>query len=513
MKWFQGNIPEAIQLAKTRRSIFLVYIYGNGDETSTKVDESFDNPALDQLCLTSNTVAIKLEVKSEPGIQFSQIYPVVIVPCVFFINGDNGVPLEVAGGYLAPEELAQKFSSAVQLHQSSIAAAGSSVTPASVPSAAAAAAATDNPEATVDRAASAGASASSDAASAPPSDQASAAAGGSDLDAEARTSSSAETLEQKKEKALQLLAMKREAKAREEEEKEKLREIERRKIGQELARLKQLKEQTEKKEFENSYKKQKEEDRLAREKVRADLERDRQERAQRYHQEKVDKDVAVMKAKSDKLATQALEEAKLNAVKRESARIQFRMADGSSFTQVFPSSGTLADCRSYVLQTLRCKSATLSTIYPKRTFTEADMSRTLLELELAPSAALIVLQNRSGKTSGGDGGGTGGIMAIVWMFLAPLLALWAIVSNFLSPTPAVTHPSAPSSSSQSPAGSSQDAGGQASDSAAGARRRTTGQTGSDGLKRHQDGSNIRRFTANDDDDEQATWNGNSTQQM
>jgi len=34
----------------------------------------------------------------------------------------------------------------------------------------------------------------------------------------------------------------------------------------------------------------------------------------------------------------------------------------------------------------------------------------------------------------------------------------------------------------------------------------------DGLQRHQDG-NIRRFTSNDDDDDSATWNGNSTQQM
>ena len=34
----------------------------------------------------------------------------------------------------------------------------------------------------------------------------------------------------------------------------------------------------------------------------------------------------------------------------------------------------------------------------------------------------------------------------------------------------------------------------------------------DGLQRHQDG-NVRRFTSNDDDDDNATWNGNSTQQM
>ena len=73
----------------------------------------------------------------------------------------------------------------------------------------------------------------------------------------------------------QLLAQKREEKAREDADKEKRAEIERRKLGHDVGKLKQWKEERERKEFENSYKKQKEEDRLAREKVRADLERDR----------------------------------------------------------------------------------------------------------------------------------------------------------------------------------------------------------------------------------------------
>ena len=72
-----------------------------------------------------------------------------------------------------------------------------------------------------------------------------------------------------------MLAQKREEKAREQMEKTKNEEAERRQMGQDMAKLKQWKEQRERKEFENSYKKQKEEDRLAREKVRADLERDR----------------------------------------------------------------------------------------------------------------------------------------------------------------------------------------------------------------------------------------------
>jgi len=76
-------------------------------------------------------------------------------------------------------------------------------------------------------------------------------------------------------RARQLVVQKHEEKAREEAEKAKHEEVERRKQGQDMVTLKQWKEERERKEFENSYKKQKEEDRLAREKVRADLERDR----------------------------------------------------------------------------------------------------------------------------------------------------------------------------------------------------------------------------------------------
>jgi len=78
-------------------------------------------------------------------------------------------------------------------------------------------------------------------------------------------------------RTLELLAEKREEKAREEAEKAKREEVERRKLGQDMVKVKQWKEQRERKEFENKTqkKKQKEEDRLAREKVRADIERDK----------------------------------------------------------------------------------------------------------------------------------------------------------------------------------------------------------------------------------------------
>jgi xanthine/uracil permease len=40
--------------------------------------------------------------------------PVVMVPCVFYI-GKNGVPLEVSGGFVQPEELSNKLTNALQV--------------------------------------------------------------------------------------------------------------------------------------------------------------------------------------------------------------------------------------------------------------------------------------------------------------------------------------------------------------------------------------------------------------
>ena len=51
-----------------------------------------------------NTIAIKLESGSESCQQFSAIYPVVIIPSLYFIDSGSGVNLEVTGGSDLTEE-------------------------------------------------------------------------------------------------------------------------------------------------------------------------------------------------------------------------------------------------------------------------------------------------------------------------------------------------------------------------------------------------------------------------
>lgn len=491
MKWFDGSIPAAIQLAKNKKSLFIVFVTGD-DEPSRETAKAWEDEAVSQLSLTSNCVGLKLDAKSQVGIQFAQIYPVMIVPSVFFIAPETGLPLEVSMGQVDAGQLLEKFNKALQMQKPtspSASASGGASVAAAAPVA-------------VETAAEAPPEASGGVHSASGNPQTSGAATFNDEEPEDPDDAlrEGETLEERQARLLKKLAEKRERKAQQEEEDEKRREMERRKLGQETQKFRQWKEEMEKKEFSNSYKKEKEEQKRALEKVRADLERDRQERAERYKQDKELQGEKIERAKKARLEAEAKKLDQENATKRESSRVQFRMPDGSSITNVFSSADTLSIARSFIQEKLNNKPVTLSTTYPKRTFLESDMASTLLDLELAPSSVLIVLPGASRghrRVTAAESDST----SFLWILLAPLLALWNFIYNFLFP--AVPPPvSRPDNQNVEPRATTPDAG----------SRNTQQQPRSQGLRNRKDG-NINRLTADDEDDESATWNGNSTQQM
>nr|XP_027225367.1 UBX domain-containing protein 4-like [Penaeus vannamei] len=112
MKWFGGSIPEAISSAKTQNAIFVVYVYDSSD-ASKATDEVLVDTDISAVLSSNNFVAIKLENGTESALQFSQIYPLVLVPSLFFISGQTGLPLEVLGGPLTKENIKQKLTSLV----------------------------------------------------------------------------------------------------------------------------------------------------------------------------------------------------------------------------------------------------------------------------------------------------------------------------------------------------------------------------------------------------------------
>ena len=73
------------------------------EETKSFLSLLDSDPITSQL--DPNSVAIKLTNGTEACNQFAQIYPVVLIPSIYFIDSATGVDLEVTGGLVTEERL------------------------------------------------------------------------------------------------------------------------------------------------------------------------------------------------------------------------------------------------------------------------------------------------------------------------------------------------------------------------------------------------------------------------
>lgn len=140
MEWYEQGVGPAIQKAKADQTLFVVVIHGE-DDASQSFLKLMDDPAvLDKL---SSVVAIKILQGSESFKQFSQLYPVLLVPSMYFIDSASGVDLEVTGGAAATvESLSKSIDKAWAAKKGSTSGASSSPAPAPSPAPEATAAAT-----------------------------------------------------------------------------------------------------------------------------------------------------------------------------------------------------------------------------------------------------------------------------------------------------------------------------------------------------------------------------------
>ncbi|KAL6083520.1 hypothetical protein STEG23_031424 [Scotinomys teguina] len=280
-------------------------------------------------------------------------------------------------------------------------------------------------------------------------------------------------------------------------------EIERRKTGKEMLDYKRRQEEELTKRMLEERSREKAEDRAARERVRQQIALDRAERAARF-----------AKAKEEEAAKAAALLAKQAEVKREApvrerstvARIQFRLPDGSSFTNQFPSDALLEEARQFAAQTVgnTYGNFSLATMFPRREFTKDDYKRKLLDLELAPSASVVLLPAGRPATSIVHSS-SGDIWTLLGTVLYPFLAIWRLISNFL-----FSNPPAQTSARATPPEPSNPVSSTKSEKREPVRKRVLEKRGEDFKK---EGKIYRLRTPDDGEDENNTWNGNSTQQM
>ncbi|MBN3324773.1 UBXN4 protein, partial [Atractosteus spatula] len=497
MLWFEGSIPAAIASAKLQNSVFVVVITGD-DEQSTQVISSWEDGRVTE-ATGQSFVAIKIDAKSETCVQFSEIYPVVCVPSSFFIGDNGSIPLEVIAGSVPAAELVKRIEKVKQMHTQRQGGHGAGPTP---PPSVAPETATREPiggssgaaELVEPRplAAAAGPSASKEESSASLDD----ASAGSQLE---------DDLGVKVERLTKKLEERREQRRKGEEENEIKKEFERRRLGKEMLDFKRKREGENTKRMLEERNREKAEERAARERVKQQIALDRAERAARYTKTKEEMDAA-------KAAALQARQAELDARKESSlrersaiARIQFRLPDGSFFTNQFPSESRLEEARQFAAQEVGNKygNFSLATMFPRREFTGDDFDRTLLELELAPSASVVLLPQTGRPANTVVQASGGGLWAVLGTLFYPLLAVWRFLSSFLLSSP----PPAGSSTRQAPQPSTPAAGEPKRETV---RKRVLEKRTEDFKK---DGKIYRLRTQEDNEDDNNTWNGNSTQQM
>ncbi|KFU91691.1 UBX domain-containing protein 4, partial [Chaetura pelagica] len=487
----------------------VLYLAGE-DEQSAEMAARWEDEKVTEAA-SDGFVAIKIDTKSEACLQFSQIYPVVCVPSSFFI-GDNGIPLEVVAGSVSVEELVTRIHKVKQMHTVK----GQPLENGSQSSAPCSSSQSDGaPENTQSKAAE-----FCDSPRAVPSETIRAPADGANsgqASQEATNSSDEQVsdaqpvndLTLKVERITKKLEERREEKRKEEEQREIKKEIERRKTGKEMLEYKRRQEEELTKRMLEERNREKAEEKAARERIRQQIAMDRAERAARFAKSKEEAEAAKAAALQ---AKQAEIEARKEASQRERsaiARIQFRLPDGSSFTNQFPSEARLEEARQFAAQTVgnAYGNFSLATMFPRREFTKEDYGKKLLELELAPSASVVLLPVGRPATSVVQASGSD-----LWKFLGtilyPLLAVWRFISNFLFTSPPPSQSAVRSAHQQDH--SHPSTSGSIEQSRQAVRKRVVEKRGEDFKK---EGKIYRLRTQDDGEDENNTWNGNSTQQM
>ncbi|NWT14696.1 UBXN4 protein, partial [Vireo altiloquus] len=493
------------------------------DEQSTEMAARWEDEKVTEAA-SDGFVAIKIDTKSEACLQFSQIYPVVCVPSSFFI-GDNGIPLEVIAGSVSVEELVTRIHKVKQMHtgkgrplangsQSSAPCPSSQSDGAPESAESRAAGVCDSPESATPETITSSAG-NGEANSGQASQEAT-----NSADEQVNDAQPVNDLTLKVERQVffcrllnvlltKKLEERREEKRKEEEQKEIKKEIERRKTGKEMLEYKRRQEEELTKRMLEERNREKAEEKAARERIRQQIAMDRAERAARFAKSKEEAEAAKAAALQ---AKQAEIEARKEAAQRERsaiARIQFRLPDGSSFTNQFPSEARLEEARQFAAQTVgnTYGNFSLATMFPRREFTKEDYAKKLLELELAPSASVVLLPAGRPATAVVQASGSD-----LWKFLGtilyPLLAVWRFISNFLFTSPPPSQPSV--RSAHQPDHSAPSASSSTEQSRQAVRKRVVEKRGEDFKK---EGKIYRLRTQDDGEDENNTWNGNSTQQM
>jgi len=204
------------------------------------------------------------------------------------------------------------------------------------------------------------------------------------------------TAEEKQEQKIRLqqkLEERRRARELAEKEQEKSREKTRRKTGQEVTQAKDEQAFKEMKRIAEERRQDKREERMLKQKLKDDIARDRAEFKKQNTANVVGKSKENLTDTSRTAETETSHDQSSVPAKKEynSSRIQFRLIDGSTQNSNFNADDLLLVVYNHISEKIMGHTSfDLCMTFPRKIFTEEDKRKTLSELGLVPSAALVL---------------------------------------------------------------------------------------------------------------------------
>lgn len=271
----------------------------------------------------------------------------------------------------------------------------------------------------------------------------------------------------------------------------------RRRLGQQMQLDKQKKDEELLRKQAEDIRRDKLEQQRLQEKLKAQIQQDRDEKRRKYEQ-----------STTPPATTTTTEPTK---VEREipktnytRSRLQFRLTDGSFFTEDFSCDDRMSNVYAYLQETLpsnqyKTGSYTLRTTHTRVTLTR-DNPNTLKELELCPTAVLLVLNRNGNINTPANNTNQNNILQSIPFFFTWFMLQLNFIYKFIIEKLFGTRPT---TNEQTRVNNPTN-------------QRQTTPTRDNFRTDTTEKSTIRRFrnTQDDsDDEEKRTWNGNSTQQL
>ncbi|KAB7495949.1 UBX domain-containing protein 1-B [Armadillidium nasatum] len=190
--------------------------------------------------------------------------------------------------------------------------------------------------------------------------------------------------------------LKERRKEKEEEERKEAIEREKKRIqmSREIADTKRRVQEEEMKRAAMERRREKMEDKMARERVKEQIERDRQARKEMFGGGSATKSPETSIATTGSVASSAIS-VPIQKKEYDTARLQIRLPSGTPLVQEFKAKESLSAVRLWVGLNRKDKdpppqSFHFSTTFPRKTFSDEDMDKPLNILGLVPSAVLVV---------------------------------------------------------------------------------------------------------------------------